>query len=61
MTSSGLGRCLFPAGLARDPLKDGDNMTPCEAVPTWLLWLGVFMLLVLVCGLELQRRRSRPQ
>ena len=36
-------------------------MNPCEAAPAWLLWLGVFMLLVLVISLELQRRRSRPQ
>lgn len=36
-------------------------MNPCEAAPAWLLWAGVFMLLVLVFGLELQRRRSRPR
>ena len=36
-------------------------MTPCEAVPAWMLWAGVFMLLVLVVGLEWQRRHGRPQ
>ena len=36
-------------------------MTPCEAAPAWMLWLGVFMLLVLVIGLELQRRHNRPR
>ena len=33
-------------------------MTACDAVPGWLLYAGVFMLLVLVFGLELQRRRN---
>ena len=35
-------------------------MTPCQPIDPWLLWAGVLALLVLVIGLELQRRRSRP-
>lgn len=35
-------------------------MTPCDAVPVWMLWAGVLQLLVLAIGLELQRRRRSP-